>query len=273
MHQSVIDRFVDFTVPLEGRVLWMYLDVLGLVTTGVGNLIDPVGAALQLPWKLPDGSLAPKDLVQREWQALKARKDLAKMHYKYAATITTVRLTEEDVTALVRSKLLSNEKLLKQAFPHWDNWPADAQLFASSMAWAVGPGWPKIFGNCSNFLRIEDWENASLCAAIKTEGNPGIIPRNAQNRLCLANALAVTEQHLDPETLYWPEAAHAEDKPIASEAKAELDLQAAKHAISIGEWAFNQINTGHHGPAHLDEDFDSEHPTDPAPPPDEEPNA
>src|SRR5690606_22446954 len=38
MQQSVIDRWHDFSEPLEGRVSSMYLDVKGLVTCCVGNL-------------------------------------------------------------------------------------------------------------------------------------------------------------------------------------------------------------------------------------------
>ena len=40
IRQSVIDRWHEFSEPLEGRVNSMYLDVKGLVTTCVGNLID-----------------------------------------------------------------------------------------------------------------------------------------------------------------------------------------------------------------------------------------
>ena len=50
MKQSVRDAFVDFTAALEGVVPWMYLDVKGLVTVAIGNLIDPVAAALSLPF-------------------------------------------------------------------------------------------------------------------------------------------------------------------------------------------------------------------------------
>lgn len=45
MHQPVIDAFLDFTIPLEGKVSSMYLDVKGLVTTGIGNLVDQIGRA------------------------------------------------------------------------------------------------------------------------------------------------------------------------------------------------------------------------------------
>ena len=49
MRESVRRGFIGFSAPFEGRLHYMYLDVKGLVTTGVGNLIDSVGAAQALP--------------------------------------------------------------------------------------------------------------------------------------------------------------------------------------------------------------------------------
>jgi hypothetical protein len=49
MQASVRAAWCDFNRSLEGWVSWMYLDVEGLVTTGMGNLIDPVEAAFPLP--------------------------------------------------------------------------------------------------------------------------------------------------------------------------------------------------------------------------------
>src|SRR5580704_1499007 len=50
MYSSVRDIFPNFSKQFEGRVGWMYLDVKGLVTIGVGNLIDPLPAAVGLPF-------------------------------------------------------------------------------------------------------------------------------------------------------------------------------------------------------------------------------
>jgi len=205
MHQTVVDRFREFSIRFEGLVHWPYLDIKGLVTVGIGNLIDPVSAALALPWVLEgDGSPATREQVLADWSALKARKELAKRHYNAARPITRIRLTETGVDILVRSKLLQNEAYMRKRLTNWDRLPADAQLFCCSMAWAVGPGWVDIFKNCVAFLLKSDFTNAAKCAAIKTEGNPGIVPRNAANQVCLHNAETVTLRQLDPDVLYWP---------------------------------------------------------------------
>lgn len=61
MHKSVVDIFPSFSVPLEGEVSSMYCDVLGLITVGVGCLIDPVSMALPLAWRHEKtGELAPR---------------------------------------------------------------------------------------------------------------------------------------------------------------------------------------------------------------------
>jgi len=205
MRQSVVDRFREFSVRFEGLVHWPYLDVKGLVTVGIGNLIDPVSSALELPWVL-EGTTdrATPEQVIADWNNLKAQTRLSKLHFNYARPVTKIRLTDEGVDTLVRSKLLANESYMRKHLPDWDSWPADAQLFASSMAWAVGPGWVGIFKNCTAFLLKGDWENAAKCAAIKTEGNPGIVPRNAANLVCLHNAQTVALRKLDPAQLYWP---------------------------------------------------------------------
>jgi GH24 family phage-related lysozyme (muramidase) len=207
MHQSVLDVFFGFSKAFEGHVNHLYLDIKGLVTTGIGNLVDPVEAACRLPWKLPDGSLAGDDEIRRQWQALKGRQDLRHLHFKYAAGLTTIRLTDADIDALVVGKLLENERYMRKTFKDWDSWPADAQLACSSMAWAVGAGFTAKFTNFTTFAVKQDWRNAKLCCDIRTDNNPGVVPRNAANHLCFDNAATVREKGLDPSVLYWPQVA------------------------------------------------------------------
>src|SRR6187549_2842998 len=173
-HQQVYDVFRAFSVKFEGLVYWPYLDIKGLVTVGIGNLIDPIGAALDLPWHIEgSGDQATRDEVAADWKRIKAEQRLSKLHYNYARPITKIRLSDEGVDQVVKNRLLANETYLKKAFPNWDKWPADAQLCAFSMAWAVGAGFPGIFKNFTGFANKGDWDNAAKCAAIKTEGNPG----------------------------------------------------------------------------------------------------
>ena len=237
MHASVVDSFVAFTQPLEGKVLWPYLDVLGLVTVGYGCLIDPLPLAERISWKLPNGLPASLEAVRADWTRLKARKDLAKVHFKFAAAVTSIRLTEEGAGDLLRLRAASFEVELKKHLPSWDSFPADAQLCCMSMAWACGPGFPITFKNFAKFANLHDWANAAKCAAIRTEGNPGIVPRNAQNSLCMVNAAASAARGLPVDQLFWPQTvplsgAPTVTAPASDDALRMLALQAlALHPI------------------------------------------
>lgn len=235
MHQSVLDHFVEFTSPLEGVVTSLYVDVNGAkvppvpcVTTAIGCLVDGVQLALPLPWMLPDGTRASRDEIARQWRIVKADAPrLSKLHWKYAAELTTIRLTSEGVLELVNQRLLANEAILRTYFPNWDSFPADAQLACCSMAWAVGAGFPHTFGNFRAAANAHDWFSAQAACGIRTDGNPGIVPRNAQNRLCLANAQSAIAQGLPLETLFWPGTAPSagdRDEALRKEAAAALAL-------------------------------------------------
>lgn len=198
MRQSVIEIFPTFTRPLEGEVLWPYQDVLGLVTVGYGCLIEPVSLALPLKW---EGDLSPGQ-VRAEWAKVNALPKA--MHFARYKAASTLRLTEQSADELLDHRMLDFEVTLQKYFPAWDDFPADAQLAAMAMAWACGAGFPKTFTNFTRFANMRDWSGAAKCAAIRTDGNPGIVPRNAQVQLCLANAAAIDDGNFGTPALYWP---------------------------------------------------------------------
>ena len=72
MQDSVRAAWCDFNRSLEGWISWMYLDVLGLVTTGMGNLIDPMSTALGLPWVDETGTQGSQNDIAAEWRAVKS---------------------------------------------------------------------------------------------------------------------------------------------------------------------------------------------------------
>lgn len=198
MRPAVRANFVAFTEPLEGSCSYLYADVLGLVTTGIGNLVDPVMYALDLPWKRPDGSRASRDEIALAWHTVKDDPHAARLGHRYAARLTTLRLAPEDVSALVLGKLDANDAALRKRFPEWEQWPADSQLATHSMAWACGPNFR--FPRLEAALRARDFLLAAEECHMRTDGNPGIVPRNTANRILYRNA-ALSR---DPELLYWP---------------------------------------------------------------------
>lgn len=203
---AVLDVWHAFSEPLEGRVHSMYLDVLGLVTTGVGNLIDTAEQAAALPWHHErTGAPATKDEVIAAWRTLKARKELSRLHWKYAAALNDLRLSDGAIDALVSAKLAANAvHLQSKYFRDFASWPADAQLGTLSMAWALGAGFPNTFKNFTRCANVPNWLDAKACCIIRSTGNPGVVPRNRANERCFDNAHTVHVHGLDPAELHWP---------------------------------------------------------------------
>lgn len=202
MRAAVAAAFRDFTARFEGVCPWLYLDVLGLVTTGIGNLVDPMPAALSLPWRQPDGSLADQDTIAAAWRTVKAAQSMKLGGGGAFARLTTIRLTDAGVNDLVQGRLRANDAALSKRFPGYDSWPADAQLGTLSMAWAMGTGF--MFPKFEAAVHALDFATAARECAISTAGNPGVAPRNAADVICFTNAAQALAQRLDPEKLWYP---------------------------------------------------------------------
>lgn len=225
-HRSVLLAFGTFSSPIEGVFRWMYLDKKKFPTTAIGYIINTVEMVTALPWRLPNGELAPKAQVIAEWRALQARPELAdyraSSHVVEAAT--TVRLLDADVAAIVQSRLLAIEARMRHFFAGWGDFPADAQLGLLSLGWALGSDFETGYPKLTHAANTGDWETCARECAISTQDNPGIIARNAQNVLLFHNAHAVSELHLDPETLHWPARAPTVDPSIHYDAAQAMCL-------------------------------------------------
>ncbi len=209
MRDTVKAAFLDFTVPLEGEVYWMYPDVKNLVSTGIGNLIDPIGLALNVPFVWPDGRAATTAEIAEEWNRVKnlpPRHDgatAAQLGHLYAKSFTRLRLTAEGLNGLVMGKLAQMDAFLATRFPEYVEWSADAQLGTLSMAWACGPAFR--FPKLAAALQARDFRTAAVeCFMPEERTISGLRPRNRVNRVLFLNAAVVQEAKLDPDELQWP---------------------------------------------------------------------
>ncbi len=210
MRPAVLAAFWAFTVPLEGSTDGMYCDVLGLVTTGVGNLIDSVSASLALPWRTRVTGLPSTTAeVADEWHAVKNGR------IPWRPGTRPLYLEPHDIQALVLQRLQQNEAYLARRWANWASWPADAQLGAHSCAWAAGAGWRAPHFDAAaaklDFLTIAgppgDAGANPGCrgeAWLNDAGNPGLRPRNLANKALFASAAAVVAVGGDREKLHWP---------------------------------------------------------------------
>ncbi len=231
MYTSVRNYFIKFNEPIEARVEYMYLDIKGLVTLGVGNLIDVEKAGdkkglekvmkevVTQPFVYKKGANAGKSAskadIEAEWKKVKGEKARAKSGAFAFAGITDLKLKNEAIDALVLKKLNEMETELKMdpAFQGFEQWPADAQLGLLSMAWALGT--PKLKAQWLRFKAVckkQDFDAVLKHCEISTVGNPGVAKRNTENRHLFRNATAVVankgknpaENLNERMTLYYP---------------------------------------------------------------------
>lgn len=204
MHQSVIDNFVRVSTPLEGCVEHFYLDIKGLVTIGIGCLVDPVQLAYLLPMvHKTDNSEANANDIIYDWRAVKLNTQLARQGAKAADKITKLKLLPNEITILASKKLIDNEHFIRNHyFLNFDEYPADAQLAIMLMAWAVGAGFPTIFKKLTTHIKSCDWNSCAEECYINSKNNPGLVPRNKLVRKLFLSAAYITHEQLNPENLY-----------------------------------------------------------------------
>jgi GH24 family phage-related lysozyme (muramidase) len=214
MKPSVRAAFFGFTVSLEGFVPFMYLDILGLVTTAIGVLCNSKAEVRRMPWVRADGSPATQEEIDADFDRVRARQDLKMRGGMAFKNVAQLRLTTAGVEQVTLNKLALMESELIKRFgaTEWESWPADAQLATLSMAWACGPWF--MFPTLERALRQRDFKTAALACHIDTRGpdgiagtlddNRGVIPRNVANKVMYRNAYVVLQKGLDPESLYYP---------------------------------------------------------------------
>jgi hypothetical protein len=186
----------------------MYLDVKGLVTTGIGDLVDRPQDVLGLPWvHQRTGLAASSQEIAQAWATVKGATTMTQMGGGAFAALTDLRLTQDGVAHLVDMRLDSNNIYLAKRWPDFELWPADAQLGTHSIAWAAGPGW--MAPNFDRLARVQDWAGIAGPEGARGEfwlndvGNPGLRPRNLANKALFGNAAVSASTH--PEILYYPE--------------------------------------------------------------------
>src|SRR4051812_26385866 len=115
MYPRVKDFFREFNEPFEGAIAYMYQDIKGLVTVGVGILIDPISEALILPfsWKNKKGVKSPgaratRQEIADEWNTIKNDATLAKKGHTACEPITSLELTNDEIEALIETRLNQN---------------------------------------------------------------------------------------------------------------------------------------------------------------------
>jgi hypothetical protein len=161
----------------EGYLRHMYLDNRGLVTTGVGDLIEPnplppegdsrrYAMAKQYRWVHiaaggGDGAPASDDEIEAEFDAIKAKQEWKNYGGGYYGRMATLQMPVDEMDRKFLPKLERFEATMKATpggfFADYENFPADAQLAILSLIWANGPAnmqkpghWPRFCALCKD---------------------------------------------------------------------------------------------------------------------------
>lgn len=210
---SVLAAFTRVQSQFEGAASqfdYMYTDSIGLVTIGMGNLIDDksgmngYGPALDLPFVLKsDGSRASQAEIIQDWQTVKAAHTATGSYdAPHDAQITQLKLTQQALTDLSARQLVINEAELLKSFPDFANFPADAQMAIHGMAWAMGSAFvPRLgFKQFQTAANAGNWTAAKAQSGFKLEAPQ----RKAAQDLMFDNAAKVVQYGLNPDILYYP---------------------------------------------------------------------
>ena len=207
--QAVLDSFIDSIVDEEGFIHWPYLDNKGLVTFGIGVLGDGAAKArfMSQPWTI-DGKGADLATVDHWWGVVKARQDKKGIGggNGFWASLTPLRLDDDAIREATKSWIADNEPTLVKEFPGYSTWPADAQMGALGMAYALGSA----FGDSYHLFKaavnatVPNFTEAANQSSINKNVDSAIAAHNATNRQLFLNAANAQHSMTPYDRLWWP---------------------------------------------------------------------
>lgn len=145
----------------EGRIPYMYVDIAGYVTVGIGQKLATAADAQPLPFAV-DGSrpitFASREAIAAAWRRVHARPGLGIAEYR---AIGGLVLADVDIDALFRTRVRSFVADLSGTFHDFDTFPYPAQKALVDLAFNVGSVTSTNFPNLVRAARRRDWRTAA----------------------------------------------------------------------------------------------------------------
>jgi len=215
MWSSVEQAWPALAREHEGSYPWMYLDPVGLITVGIGLLLEHAGQPTEecfgLPWTIDEQS-ATRAQIAAGWQSVNAHSELIGQPRAFA-TISHLRLDDQTINAALVTKTREFWSVLRSQLPDLEQWPADAQLSLIDMAYQLGP---RFLGpNWPNFTAAAHADDFATCA-LHCSVRQASATRNARRRRLFENAAQVVALGLDPSHL-WDQTNPEEDMTLTDE--------------------------------------------------------
>lgn len=148
-------------IASEGSISHMYLDTVGKVTVGVGNMIPNAATAQQLRFVLRNTrQAASPQQIRAEFDTIsKQPKGKVASTYKIH---TTMDLPQSEITRLMRDRIESLRRELKNPFPSFDSYPITVQFALVDMAFNLGlKGLVDKFPKFNKAVLSNDWQTAA----------------------------------------------------------------------------------------------------------------
>jgi GH24 family phage-related lysozyme (muramidase) len=171
-------------VASEGSISHMYLDTVGKVTVGVGNMLPTAASAQQLGFiDRTTRRAATKEAIKAEFEKVsKLSRGLKATAYKKD---TTLDLPDATIGKLLDDRIDGFKRELKEKFPQFDSYPITAQFALTDMAFNLGTnGLVTKFPKFKKLVEANDWAGAA-----KESNRPQVsATRNAQVKKWLEEA-------------------------------------------------------------------------------------
>jgi GH24 family phage-related lysozyme (muramidase) len=144
----------------EGTVPYMYLDTVGLVTVGVGQMIPDEDEAETYPFVHSNGVAATGPQIRAEY--LRVHKmGKAQLPGKYH-TKNSLILTDDYIRSLVLKRVKEFDGDLRGHYKNYDSYPNEAKLALLDMIYNLGPD--RLFGQYKQFAKSVNAQNWGAAA-------------------------------------------------------------------------------------------------------------
>lgn len=146
----------------EGCITHMYLDTVGRVTVGVGNMLSNADAAAELPFiNRETGENATEEEIKAEFYLVAAQAP-AKLAASYKQ-FTRFDLSPAAIDELLDRRIEEFEASLEQDFANYDNFPPAAKLGLMDMVFNLGnSGLINKFPSFTSSAREENWAGCAV---------------------------------------------------------------------------------------------------------------
>ncbi|MGF1463749.1 MAG: hypothetical protein ACFB2Z_11415 [Maricaulaceae bacterium] len=145
----------------EGNISHMYLDSVGKVTVGVGNMLPDVAAAQRLPFivRANQKPASPEQIASDFDTVSKKAPSLIAVTYK---KYTKLDLRYADIEKLLDQRIKEFTSQLKKRFPDFGTYPIYAQFAVTDMAFNLGiHGLVTKFPKFTKAVKDKNWTEAA----------------------------------------------------------------------------------------------------------------